>query len=38
MPSSYAHYRFGKQVLPTLPPEARQCVTRFRRMFIFGVE
>lgn len=38
MPSSYAHYRFGKQVLPTLPPEARQCVTRFRRMFDLGTQ
>ncbi len=36
MPSVYAHYRFGKQALPTLPGDARQCIQRFRRMYEMG--
>ncbi len=36
MPSQYAHYRFGKQALPSLPQEARQCIQRFRRMYEMG--
>ena len=38
MPASYAHYRFGKQVLPSLPADARQCIQRFRRMFDVGLQ
>lgn len=38
MPASYAHYRFGKQTLKTMPPEARQCVQRFRRMYDAGLQ
>lgn len=38
MPSSYAHYRFGKQVLSAMPAEAKQCVTRFRRMYDLGTQ
>lgn len=38
MPASYAHYRFGKLVLPNLPPDARQCISRFRRMFDVGLQ
>lgn len=37
MPANYAHYRFGKLALPTLPPEARQCIGRFRRMYDIGL-
>lgn len=37
MPANYAHYRFGKLALPTLPPEIRQCVSRFRRMYDIGL-
>lgn len=37
MPANYAHYRFGKQVLPSLPADVRQCVQRFRRMFDMGL-
>ena len=37
MPASYAHYRFGKQVLPQLPGDVRQCIQRFRRMFDMGL-
>lgn len=38
MPASYAHYRFGKLLLPTLPPDARQCIQRFRRMYDVGLQ
>lgn len=37
MPANYAHYRFGKQLLPTLPPDVRQCIQRFRRLFDMGL-
>ena len=38
MPASYAHYRFGKLLLPSLPADARQCVLRFRRMYDMGLQ
>ncbi len=38
MPSQYAHYRFGKLLLPTLPPDVRQCIGRFRRMYDMGLQ
>lgn len=38
MPAFYAHYRFGKQLLPQLPPDVRQCAHRFRRMFDMGLQ
>lgn len=37
MPANYAHYRFGKQAIPTLPAGVRQCVQRFRRMYDMGL-
>ena len=37
MPAYYAHYRFGKQVLPSLPADVRQCIQRFRRMYDMGL-
>ena len=37
MPASYAHYRFGKLLLPELPGDVRQCVQRFRRMYDAGL-
>lgn len=37
MPANYAHYRFGKQLLPTLPADVRQCIQRFRRLFDVGL-
>ncbi|MBQ2927085.1 MAG: zinc dependent phospholipase C family protein [Oscillospiraceae bacterium] len=37
MPANYAHYRFGKQLIPALPAEIRQCIQRFRRMFDMGL-
>ena len=38
MPASYAHYRFGKRLLPNLPSDVRQCVQRFRRMYDMGLQ
>ena len=38
MPSSYAHHRFGRELLPALPPDVRQCVQRFRRMYDLGLQ
>lgn len=38
MPASYAHYRFGRQLLPTLPPEIRQNIQHFRRMYDAGLQ
>ncbi len=38
MPASYAHYRFGKLLLPNLPPDVRQTVQRFRRMYDMGLQ
>jgi len=38
MPASYAHYRFGKRLLPQLPPDVRQCIQRFRRMYDIGLQ
>lgn len=37
MPSTYAHYRFGKQLLPELPHEVRQSIQRFRRLYDMGL-
>lgn len=37
MPASYAHYRFGKLLLPNLPADVRQCIQRFRRMYDVGL-
>lgn len=38
MPSPYAHYRFGRELLPTLPADVRQCIQRFRRVFDVGLQ
>ena len=37
MPASYAHYRFGKLLLPQMNADARQCIQRFRRMYDMGL-
>ena len=37
MPSNYAHYRFGSQVLPTLPADVRRPIQRFRRLYDMGL-
>lgn len=38
MPASYAHYRFGRLLLPALPADIRQCVQRFRRLYDAGLQ
>lgn len=37
MPSTYAHYRFGVALLPTLPGDVRRTIQRFRRLFDVGL-
>ena len=37
MPSGYAHYRFGKQVLPLMPADVREPVLRHRALFDTGL-
>lgn len=37
MPSHYAHYRFGAQVIGHLPPEVNRSVRLFRRMYDVGL-
>lgn len=37
MPTTYAHYRFGCEVLAGLPPEMQAVVQRHRSLFDFGV-
>lgn len=38
MPANYAHYRFGCQVIPTLPANLRRPIQRFRRLFDMGLQ
>lgn len=38
MPAGYAHYRFGKLLLPQLPADVRQTIQRFRRMYDMGLQ
>lgn len=37
MPTTYAHYRFGCDVLQSLPTEAQKIITQNRSLFDFGV-
>ena len=37
MPSLYAHYRFGTQVLELLPADVRQPIQRFRGLYDIGL-
>lgn len=37
MPFHYAYYRFGTQVLPSLPPETQRTVRRFRQLYDMGL-
>lgn len=37
MPSSYAHYRFGSQLIPILPADVRRPVLRHRALFDMGL-
>lgn len=37
MPATYAHCRFGREVLASAPADVRQCVQRFRRLYDAGL-
>lgn len=37
MPSHYAHYRFGVEMLEGMPEDVRKCVKRFRRLYDVGL-
>lgn len=37
MPSTYAHYRFGKMVLASLTKEQQQCINNYRELFDIGL-
>ncbi len=37
MPGKYAHYRFGKDLLTTMPPLVRRTVDRFRQLYDVGL-
>ena len=37
MPSNYAHYRFGAQLLQKLPAEIQRTVGRFRQLYDMGL-
>ena len=37
MPSGYAHYRFGKQVIAQMPADIRGAVLRHRALFDIGL-
>lgn len=37
MPSTYAHYRFGVEMLADMPADVRRSVQRFRRLYDVGL-
>lgn len=37
MPSIYAHYRFGAQLIAKMPPKTQRTVTRFRQLYDMGL-
>ncbi len=37
MPSTYAHYRFGVQMLSNMPADVRRTIQRFRQLFDVGL-
>jgi hypothetical protein len=37
VPSTYAHYRFGAQLIPQMPPKVQRTVTRFRQLYDMGL-
>lgn len=37
MPSTYAHYRFGTEMLAVFPADVRRTVQRFRRLYDVGL-
>lgn len=38
MPSCFAHYRFGEQLLPNLPADIRNSVQRHRHLYDLGLQ
>lgn len=38
MPAGYAHFRFGNNVLPHLPPDAAKAVQSFRQLYDVGLQ
>ena len=38
MPAAYAHYRFGKEIIPTMPADVRGPVLRNRSLFDMGLQ
>lgn len=38
MPSGYAHYRFGSEMLPLLPGEGSRLAQRFRQLYDVGLQ
>ena len=37
MPSGYAHYRFGTQIIPLMPADVREPILRHRALFDMGL-
>ena len=37
MPSTYAHYRFGAQLISTMPPKVQRTIGRFRQLYDMGL-
>ena len=37
MPAVYAHYRFGTELLPSLPADVRKTIARFRGLYEMGL-
>ena len=37
MPTTYAHYRMGQQMLPRLEPEVRSCIRRNHHLYDLGL-
>ena len=37
MPSTYSHYRFGKEVLPLLPDSVQALVNKYRELYDIGL-
>lgn len=38
MPAGYAHFRFGREMVSTLPEEVRRAAQRFRRLYDVGLQ
>ncbi len=38
MPASYAHYRFGQELIPLLPQKEQRLTHQFRQLFLTGLQ